>query len=195
MTTNKHQYWLALPLNQHRFSRIRLSKVRDSQGFGSPIRSGYDANQIPMIISFTCRSSCCQEAQGSDHGGAVKWQQVLWPKESKCKVFGWSRSGAIISETLWRLLAGFITIECVWVDIKRASLRKPTSTEDFFKMFGPSAEFLHKLYQKTPTSVMRKVELNQYCFDLDSSALLINTNNLSSSLLKTVLHTKVFTVL
>lgn len=78
-------------------------------------------------------------------GGAVKWQQVLWHKESKCKVFGWSRSGAIISETLWRLLAGFITVGCIWVHIKRLSLRKPTSTEDFFKMFGPSTEFLRKL--------------------------------------------------
>lgn len=98
-----------------------------------------------MIISFTWRSSCCQEAQGSDRGGAVKWQQVLWPKESKCEVFGWSTSGAIISETLWRLLAGFSTIGCIWVDIKRLSLRKPASTEDFFKMFGPSTELLRKL--------------------------------------------------
>lgn len=38
-----------------------------------------------------------------------------------------SEGGAIISETLWRLLASFITIESVWVYVKILSERKPTS--------------------------------------------------------------------
>lgn len=45
-----------------------------------------------------------------------------------------SKGGAIISATLRRLLASFITIESVWVYIKSLSLRKPRLLKDVWSI-------------------------------------------------------------